>query len=115
VWPTDWLGLGAGARITFDDVSTEPSAIAGVTFAAAPVTLSLSGHYGVERWPVYMLEPTVLSLDQSLTGGGAISALFALDPSWSLGLGGRLERIEQEQSAGIYGNATIGLVWSPAL
>lgn len=113
VWPTAELGLAAGARMTFDDVGTAGAAELGVSIVTDPVELYLRGHLGLERWPVSMDVPLVLSLDQEVIGGGSAAAWFALDDVWSLGLHGQLAAIEHEDDGGIYGSAALGLRASP--
>jgi hypothetical protein len=114
VWPIHELGLSAGARITLDDVGQDASALAGVSIVVEPVELHLSGHFGVERWPVSMAVPIVLTLDEELTVGGSLAGLFMVSKEWSLGVSGSIERIvPAEGQAGVYGSAGLGLRWSP--
>jgi hypothetical protein len=56
----------------------------------------------------------VLTLDEELTVGGSLAALFAVSTEWSFGVTGSIERIVPETGqAGVYGSGGLGLRWSP--
>ena len=115
VWPTDWLGLAAGVRLTFDGLGQEVSGLAGVSVVTAPVEIHLRGHLGVERWPVELDTPAVLNAAGDLTLGGAATLMFPISRRWGLGLQGEVERLVVQQQAGIHGSGALGLRWSPEL
>jgi hypothetical protein len=113
--PSPALGLAAGARMTRDEAGTIGSGRAELRLSLAPVDVFVGGHVGRDRWPVSPVTPMVITVDADLTAGGSLLTLVALHPSWSIGLSGWLERLEQAGTAGIYGIAALGLRWSPRL
>ncbi|MBW2525939.1 MAG: hypothetical protein JRI23_17280 [Deltaproteobacteria bacterium] len=115
VWPLDRLGLGAGARFTFDPDGIDVSAVAGVSIVPEPVAIHLRFHAGLERWPVTMAMPQVLTLADEVNVGGSLTALFDVSETWSVGISGQVERLNRPGQAGVFGSAGAGLRWSPKL
>jgi tetratricopeptide (TPR) repeat protein len=114
-WPSPQVGLGAGARLTFDDVGEEVSGQAGVTLVTSSIRLELGGQVGVERWPVVPSVPLVLTLGQDVTLGGTLTAVVPLSNTWALGAQGQAEQLEAQGYRGWYFSAAAGLVWSPRM
>lgn len=116
VWPVDWLGLGAGARIGWDDLGTTGAGTFGLSVATEDVELHVHGTYGLARWPVDLLTASVLTLDEAVVGGGGLALFFGLGRGWSFGLSGEVDALESEAGdAGIYGSGALGLRWSTGL
>lgn len=115
VWPLGWLGFGAGARFTFDPAGQDVSAVVGASVVPEPVELHLQAHVGVERWPVTMAMPQVLTLADDVNVGGTLTAMFSVSEAWAVGLQGQVERIDSEGQGGVFGSVALGLRWSPKL
>jgi tetratricopeptide (TPR) repeat protein len=115
LWPLHSFGISAGARLTWSPLGQSTSGLVGVTALLAPVSLFLQAHYGVERWPVTLAGPTVLSLPSDAAYGGTLTMAIALHRELRLYLQAQLERLEAPAGNGMYLSAAVGLQWSPRL
>jgi tetratricopeptide (TPR) repeat protein len=114
-WPTPRLGLGAGARLTWDAAGAATSGRAGATVRLGRLDLDLGGHYGAERWPVSLGAASVLSVPGDLAYGGTLTATVRVTRAVTLGLQGQLERVTQGPATGSYSSVALGLRLTPAL
>jgi tetratricopeptide (TPR) repeat protein len=101
-WPTRWLGLQAGARLTEDDRGDSASANAGVSLLLHPVALHLRGHAGVERWAFAFEGPTIASFDAETTYGGSATLLWSVGKTLRLALTGEGERLRDAGALGYF-------------
>jgi hypothetical protein len=93
LWPTRYLGLAAGSRITGDPQGTMASFHAGATLKTHGFAMHVSGHAGPERWPVSMMVPSVLTVGQELPYGVNVTAVVSVSSLVRLGLQTQFERV----------------------
>jgi hypothetical protein len=99
-WPTPWLGMQAGARLTKDDRGDAVSANVGISLLLRPLAFHLRGHAGVERWAFELEGPSIASFDAQTTYGGSAALLWAIGKSLRLGLSVEGERLRDTGAIG---------------
>jgi tetratricopeptide (TPR) repeat protein len=116
VWPTPYVGLTTGARVTNDSDGSTTSAVVGATVIVGRALVDLQAHTGTERWAFSMAGPTVMSLFASSKYGGTLTAGFELSRTASLYLQAQYEHITQPGTSvqdGRYTGLSVGFRWSP--
>lgn len=115
-WPTPYVGVSGGVRLTHDPEGSSTSAVAGAIVIAGRMLVDLQAHRGAERWAFSMAGPTVLSFGATSDYGGKVTAALELSREATVYLQGQYERITQPGAAvqnGRYTGLSAGLRWSP--
>jgi tetratricopeptide (TPR) repeat protein len=112
-WPSPSVGLATGPRLTFGPQGTDASLTAGLTGRFNSASLFLSGHYGVERSPVTISVPSVLTLAQELKYGASVASVFSVTETVKLGLQAQVERIALAGAEGTFATVSAGILLAP--
>jgi tetratricopeptide (TPR) repeat protein len=109
VWLGQYLGLQAGARLTWDDRGNSVSASAGASVFLDSLALHLQGHAGNERWAFGFVGPSLMSFASAASYGGSATLIWSATSNLRLALQGEGERLHQEGATGAYWSISGGV------
>lgn len=115
-WPTPYVGLTAGVRLTRDPEGSSTSAVFGATIISRRMLVDMQGHHGTERWAFSMAGPTVLSFGASSKYGGKVTAGYEVSREATVYVQAQYEHITQPAAGiqdGRYTGVSVGIRWSP--
>jgi hypothetical protein len=108
VWPTNEVGLRAGARLTFDDRQSA-SALAGASLFFRGHALHLDGHLGNERSALNPTTFSLMNLSADATLGGTLTLVLRIVPTLRLLFQTQGERLKKEGAEGAYFAVSVGV------